>query len=49
MISARGLALLFDEPNAAQLGVGTRRYPSAARRLRETPKLDLCTALLASP
>ena len=48
MASARRYAVPFDEPKVAQLGMGTRRYPSAGR-LGETPKLDLCTALLASP
>ena len=38
----------FYGPKVAQLGMGTRRYPSAGR-LEETPKLDLCTSLLASP
>ena len=49
MVLARRYAVPFDEPKVAQLRVGTRRHPSAAGRLGETPKLDLCTALLASP
>ena len=33
----------------AQFAVQAQRYPAGAGRLGETPKLDFCTALLASP
>ena len=45
MASARRYAVPFDEPKLAQLGVGTRRYPSSSERPLSSIFVPPCSLL----